>query len=273
MEEKVKQKKLSKDERVKLCDSIYPKSVKDMLYQLDKIRKMIPDDERAETYSPFTEETIGEKYDRIYEAICEKVEDLDKTYHGIMEREKNNPYGYLYTEAGCSEYISSHILQFVYKNGFIPEYISIVFKTKNILYDNAHGKANHPFNTINQAKERQEMQKYINPGEIPRLTEISKRMAADHKPETNLSLDEIEFMDKMSSLWLNRWQHFSLNWMWVIPVLLLCIVVKKGLISAICLITFMIIGSIFEVKVKEYCSIIVPWYEKSGKLFEKRKGK
>lgn len=90
------------------------------------------------------------------------------------------------------------------------------------------------------------------------------------KMSTFVCPEMISRFDRMSDSTLAMWCNFSKNWCWVVPCLLLCIVVNKGLISAICLITFMIASEIYSAMVKEYCSVIIPWYKKSGKLFEKR---
>ena len=45
---------------------------------------------------------------------------------------------------------------------------------------------------------------------------------------------------------------------------------NKGLISAIGLLLFMGIGEWYSWKVKEYCSVILPWYQQAGIMLERR---
>lgn len=90
------------------------------------------------------------------------------------------------------------------------------------------------------------------------------------KPETSLSDSWIEHFDGISDKWLNKWCNFSVNWGWVLPCLFLCLFVQKGLSSAIGLLTFMGIGEWYSWKAQEYCSVIIPWYQRAGLLIERR---
>lgn len=92
----------------------------------------------------------------------------------------------------------------------------------------------------------------------------------ERKPETSLSDDWIKHFDGISDTWLNRWCNFSVNWGWVAPCLLLCLIVNKGLSSAIGLLLFMGIGEWYSWKAKEYCSVIIPWYQRAGMMIERR---
>ena len=113
--------------------------------------------------------------------------------------------------------------------------------------------------------------KYTSPDEpTVGYAELMRRKAAANPPKTSLSQDEIRRFDMMSEEWLVKWCHFSYNWYWVVPCLLLCIVANGGLIAAIGLIVFMICGEIYSMRVQEYCGVILPWYRDSGKTLEKR---
>ena len=121
------------------------------------------------------------------------------------------------------------------------------------------------------SKITEEYTKYIKPGEKNvGGAELVKRRAKANPPQTSLTPDEIASFDRMSEKWLVRWCNFSTNWLWVAPCLLLCIVVNKGLISAIGLLLFMGIGEWYSWKVKEYCSVILPWYQQAGITLERR---
>ena len=121
------------------------------------------------------------------------------------------------------------------------------------------------------SKITEEYNKYIKPGEKNvGGAELVKRRAKANPPQTSLTPDEIASFDRMSEKWLVRWCNFSTNWLWVAPCLLLCIVVNKGLISAIGLLLFMGIGEWYSWKVKEYCSVILPWYQQAGIMLERR---
>lgn len=100
--------------------------------------------------------------------------------------------------------------------------------------------------------------------------ELSKRRAKANPPQTSLSADQIASFDRISEKWLGRWCRFSMNWLWVAPCLLLCIVANKGLVSAIGLLVFMGVGTWYSWKVQEYCSVILPWYKQAGIIMEKR---
>lgn len=117
----------------------------------------------------------------------------------------------------------------------------------------------------------EEDKKYILPGEKDvGYATIAQRKAKANPPQTSLSDDEIASFDRMSERWLSRWCNFSGNWMWVVPCLLLCIVANKGLSAAIGLLIFMGAGEWYSWKVKEYCSVILPWYKQAGIMMERR---
>lgn len=118
---------------------------------------------------------------------------------------------------------------------------------------------------------QEDVKKYTSPDEpTVGYAELMRRKAAANPPKTSLSQDEIRRFDMMSEEWLVRWCHFSYNWYWVVPCLLLCLVANGGLIAAIGLIVFMICGEIYSMRVQEYCGVILPWYQNSGKTLEKR---
>ena len=72
---------------------------------------------------------------------------------------------------------------------------------------------------------QEDVKKYTSPDEPPvGYAELMRRKAAANPPKTSLSPDEIRRFDMMSEKWLIRWCHFSYNWYWVVPCLLLCIV-------------------------------------------------
>lgn len=117
----------------------------------------------------------------------------------------------------------------------------------------------------------EEDNKYILPGEKDvGYATIAQRKAKANPPQTSLSDDEIASFDRMSDKWLVKWCNFSGNWMWVVPCLLLCIVANKGLSAAIGLLIFMGAGEWYSWKVKEYCSVILPWYKQAGIMMERR---
>ena len=118
---------------------------------------------------------------------------------------------------------------------------------------------------------QEDVKKYTSPDEpTVGYAELMRRKAAANPPKTSLSQDEIRRFDMMSEEWLVKWCHFSYNWYWVVPCLLLCIVANGGLIAAIGLIVFMICGEIYSMRVQEYCGVILSWYRDSGKTLEKR---
>lgn len=118
---------------------------------------------------------------------------------------------------------------------------------------------------------QEDVKKYTSPDEpTVGYAELMRRKAAANPPKTSLSQDEIRRFDMMSEEWLVKWCHFSYNWYWVVPCLLLCLVANGGLIAAIGLIVFMICGEIYSMRVQEYCGVILPWYRDSGKTLEKR---
>lgn len=90
------------------------------------------------------------------------------------------------------------------------------------------------------------------------------------KPETSLSDDWISHFDGISDKWLAKWCNFSVNWGWVLPCLFLCLFVQKGLSSAIGLLIFMGVGEWYSWKAQEYCSVIIPWYQRAGLMIERR---
>ena len=88
-----------------------------------------------------------------------------------------------------------------------------------------------------ERKKREEEKKYLKPGEKSiGYAELCRRKAKANPPQTSLSEKEIARFDRMSDARLVRWCHFSYNWGWVIPCLLLCLVANGGLITAIGLI-------------------------------------
>lgn len=119
-----------------------------------------------------------------------------------------------------------------------------------------------------RAQEFEKLKK--DPYEKVGYAELNRRYKAKHKPQTSLSEEQIAHFDRMSSSSLAGWCKFSMNWYWVAPCMFLCLFVNKGLIAFIGLLAFMIGGSIYAGMVQEYCSVILPWYEASGKTIEKR---
>ena len=107
-------------------------------------------------------------------------------------------------------------------------------------------------------------------GKDPQKIDVIQEYQKDRKPQTSLSPEMISKFDRMSDSSLAMWCNFSKNWAWVVPCLFLCLFVNKGLISAIGLLVFMIAGEIYSSMVKEYVSVIIPWYKKSGQMIEKR---
>ena len=107
-------------------------------------------------------------------------------------------------------------------------------------------------------------------GKDPQKIDVIQEYQKDRKPETSLSPEMIRKFDRMSDSTLAMWCNFSKNWAWAVPCLFLCLFVNKGLISAIVLIVLMIAGEIYSSMVKEYVSVIIPWYKKSGQMMEKR---
>lgn len=118
------------------------------------------------------------------------------------------------------------------------------------------------------AKELDKMKK--DPYEKVGFAELNRRYQAQHEPKTSLTKEQIAHFDRMSTSSLASWCKFSMNWYWVAPCMFLCLFVNKGLIAFIGLLAFMIIGSIYAAYVQEYCSVVLPWYEASGKTIEKR---
>lgn len=120
-------------------------------------------------------------------------------------------------------------------------------------------------------KKAQEFEKLKkDPYEKVGYAELNRRYHAKHEPQTSLSEEQIAHFDRMSTSSLAGWCKFSMNWYWVAPCMFLCLFVNKGLIAFIGLLAFMIGGSIYAGMVQEYCSVILPWYEASGKTIEKR---
>nr|WP_294680142.1 hypothetical protein [uncultured Blautia sp.] len=126
--------------------------------------------------------------------------------------------------------------------------------------------------TERRIKQMQEdVKKYTSPDEpTVGYAELIRRKAKANPPQTSLSQEEIARFDRMSDAWLGRWCHFSYNWGWVIPCLLLCLVANGGLITAIGLIVFMVCGGLYSWRVQEYCGVILPWYKDAGIMMEKR---
>ena len=118
---------------------------------------------------------------------------------------------------------------------------------------------------------QEDVKKYTSPDEpTVGYAELMRRKAKANPPQTSLSQEEIARFDRMSDAWLGRWCHFSYNWGWVIPCLLLCLVANGGLITAIGLIVFMVCGGLYSWRVQEYCGVILPWYKDAGIMMEKR---
>lgn len=216
--------------------------------------------------------TTGEFYMR-----C--VNDIEKRYEEFKNRERiyNSsavaPYDPRYKMDDFTE--SEKMVSFLYylmDNGFslailYPEYpievIEMIFWSIPEVRKTPQERA--------ASKITEEYTKYIKPGEKNvGGAELVKRRAKANPPQTSLTPDEIASFDRMSEKWLVRWCNFSTNWLWVAPCLLLCIVVNKGLISAIGLLLFMGIGEWYSWKVKEYCSVILPWYQQAGIMLERR---
>lgn len=216
--------------------------------------------------------TIGEFYDRCVtevERLYEEFKKMKRVYNAFQVCPEHTKFDM--SELTESERMVS-FLYYLTDNGFsmvgiYPKYplevIKMVFWSMPEARKTPKERA--------ESKITEEYNKYIKPGEKNvGGAELVKRRAKANPPQTSLTPDEIASFDRMSEKWLVRWCNFSTNWLWVAPCLLLCIVVNKGLISAIGLLLFMGIGEWYSWKVKEYCSVILPWYQQAGIMLERR---
>lgn len=175
-------------------------------------------------------------------------------------------------------YIELEEMKYIYnqictKSGTPPQMDQLIRNTyEEFKYRNSPSLRRKKEEEERRIKQMQEdVKKYTSPDEpTVGYAELMRRKAAANPPKTSLSQDEIRRFDMMSEEWLVKWCHFSYNWYWVVPCLLLCIVANGGLIAAIGLIVFMICGEIYSMRVQEYCGVILPWYRDSGKTLEKR---
>ena len=250
----------------------YADSTDDLIKKCeDIVNNLTPEEANAKCiWYHLSEVTNEENYERFVQHVKDAVKSAKRQTEGMKDYYERYSVPKAYIELEEMKYIYNKICT---QTETPPQMDQLIRNTyEEFQYRNNPSLRRKKEEEECRIKQMQEdVKKYTSPDEpTVGYAELMRRKAAANPPQTSLSQDEIRRFDMMSEEWLVRWCHFSYNWYWVVPCLLLCIVANGGLVAAIGLIVFMICGEIYSMRVQEYCGTILPWYRDSGKTLEKR---